>query len=122
MNKILDVMEDIKQNITDNQYKIIMDSLMEINNTNKLSLLTSNYKLNKIICLFNWLDTKLKITDNEYNCIKKTELQKYVITNYFDNCYYQNIDLVRQFLKIYFKFSTKEQEYKNKYQYVKYRN
>ena len=31
MNKILDVMEDIKQNITDNQYRIIMDSLMEIN-------------------------------------------------------------------------------------------
>ena len=30
MNKILDVMEDIKQNITDNQQKIIMDSLMEI--------------------------------------------------------------------------------------------
>ena len=27
MNKILDVMEDIKQNITDNQYKTIMDSL-----------------------------------------------------------------------------------------------
>ena len=122
MNKILDVMEDIKQNITDNQYKTIMESLMEINNTNKLSLLTSNYKLNKIICLFNWLDTKLKITDREYACIKKTELQKYVITNYFDNCYYQNIDLVRQFLKIYFKFSTKEQEYKNEYQYVKYRN
>ena len=32
MNKILDVVEDIKQNITDNQYKIIMDSLMEIKN------------------------------------------------------------------------------------------
>ena len=31
MNKILDVVEDIKQKITDNQYKIIMDSLMEIN-------------------------------------------------------------------------------------------
>ena len=122
MNKILDVMEDIKQNITDNQYKIIMDSWMEINNTDNLSLLTSNYKLNKIICLFNWLDTKLKITNHEYACIKKTDLQKYVITNYFDNCYYQNIDLVKQFLKIYFKFSTKEQEYKNEYQYVKYRN
>jgi hypothetical protein len=122
MNKILDVMEDIKQNITDNQYKTIMESLMEMNNTNNLSLLTSNYKLNKIICLFNWLDTKLKITDNEYNCIKKTDLQKYVITNYFDNCYYQNIDLVKQLLKIYFKFSTKEQEYKNEYQYVEYRN
>jgi hypothetical protein len=97
MNKILDVMEDIKQNITDNQYKIIMDSLMEIKNTNKLSLLTNNYKLNKIICLFNWLDTKLKIIDNAYACIKKTDLQKYVITNYFDNCYYQIFDLVSQF-------------------------
>ena len=31
MNKILDVVEDIKQKITDNEYKIIMDSLMEIN-------------------------------------------------------------------------------------------
>jgi hypothetical protein len=31
MNKILDVVEDIKQNITDNQYKTIMESLMEIN-------------------------------------------------------------------------------------------
>ena len=30
MNKILDVVEDIKQNITDNQYKLIMDSLMEV--------------------------------------------------------------------------------------------
>ena len=30
MNEILDVVEDIKQNITDNQYKTIMDSLMEI--------------------------------------------------------------------------------------------
>ena len=123
MNKILDVMEDIKQNITDNQYKTIMDSLMKINNDgNQLAFLTSNYKLNKIICLFNWLDTKLQITDREYACIKKTDLQKYVITNYFDNCYYQNIDLVKQLLETYFKFSTKEQEYKNKYQYVKYRN
>ena len=105
MNKILDIVEDIKQNITDNQYKTIMESLMEMNNDgNKLSFLTSNYKLNKIICLFNWLDTNLKIIDNEYICIKRTDLQKYVISNYFDNCYYQNIDLVKQFLKNYFKF------------------
>ena len=32
MDKILNVMEDVKQNITDSQYKIIMDSLMEIRN------------------------------------------------------------------------------------------
>ncbi len=108
MNKNLDVMEDIKENITDNQYKTIMDSLMEINNNgNKLPLLTTNHKLNKIACLFNWLDTKLKINDDQYSCINRLHLQKYVITNYFDNYYYKNIDLVKQLLKIYFKFSTK---------------
>ena len=32
MDKILDVMEDVKQNITDNEYKIIMESLMKIRN------------------------------------------------------------------------------------------
>ena len=72
MDKILDVMEDIKQNITDNQYKSIMESLMEINNNgNKLPLLTNNHKLNKIACLFNWLDTKLIITDMYFHSIKK---------------------------------------------------
>ena len=119
MNKILDVMEDIKQNITDNQYKIIMDSLMAIN---KDPIIYKNHESNKCICLLKWLDTKLNINDNQYSCISKTHLQKYVITNYFDNCYYQNIDLVRQILKIYFMFSTKEQEYRNEYRYVRYRN
>ncbi len=59
------------------------------------------------------------LTDDKYDSITFT---KYIITNYFDNCYYQNIDIVKQLLKNYFKFSTKEQEYKNKYKYVKYRN
>ena len=71
MNKILDVVEDIKQNITDKQYKTIIESLMEINNTNKLPLSNNNPKLNKIIYLFNWLDTKLIITDIYHHCIKK---------------------------------------------------
>ncbi len=48
MNKNLDVVEDIKQNITDYQYKLIMVSLMEIhkinNNCNLLPLL-SEYNL-----------------------------------------------------------------------------
>ena len=39
MNKILDVVEDIKQNITDNQYKTIMESLMEISNTNEFTII-----------------------------------------------------------------------------------
>ncbi len=53
MNKILDIVEDIKQIITNNQYKTIMESLMEISNTNELPLLTNNQELNRIICLFN---------------------------------------------------------------------
>jgi hypothetical protein len=54
-----------------------MGSLMKINNTDKLPLLINNHRLNKIICLFNWLDTRLKITDSQYACIYKTDLQKY---------------------------------------------
>jgi hypothetical protein len=34
MNKFLDVVEDIKQNITNNQYKTIIESIMEINKRN----------------------------------------------------------------------------------------
>ena len=42
------VVEDIKQNITDKQYITVMESLMEINNTNKLPLSNNNLKLNKL--------------------------------------------------------------------------
>ncbi len=121
MNKILDVVEDIKQNITDNQYNTIMESWMEINNTDKLPLLTNNQERYKFVCLFNWLDKKLKITEDRYDSITRSELQKYVITNYFDCRYYENIDLVKQILKIYFTFSAKEQNNSYEYQYVKFR-
>ena len=50
MNKILDVVEDIKQNITDNQYKTIMDSLMEVN---KIPLVYKNHKSNKFFVYYN---------------------------------------------------------------------
>ncbi len=82
-----------------------MDSLMEIN---KLESLCENQERNNFMCLFNWLDTKLEITPAfQSNCIKRSDLQKYVITNYFNNIYYENIHFVKQILKIYFKFSTK---------------
>ena len=126
MNKILDVMEDIKQNITDNQYKTIMESLMEMNkinnNGNQLPLLSENQERNKFVCLFNWLDTKLEITEDKSNCIDKMYLQKHVTANYFDYFHYKNIDFVKQGLNIYFMFSTKEQDCSYEYQYVKYRN
>ncbi len=60
MNKILDIVEDIKQNITDNHYKTIMESLMEIKNTNKLPLLINNHKLNKFYLFFQLVRYKIK--------------------------------------------------------------
>ncbi len=64
---------------------------------------------------------KIKKTDHQYDFIKKTDLQKYVINNCFGKSYYENIDVVKQIIKFYFTFSTKVQEYKNEYQDVKFR-
>ena len=80
MNKILDIVKDIKQNITDNQYKIIMDSLMEIN---KIPPLYTNHNNDKFICLLQWLDTKLEITDSADDKIKRNELYKFIIVNFY---------------------------------------
>jgi hypothetical protein len=70
MNKILDVVEDVKQNITDNQYKTIMDSLMEIN---KIENKNVNIKstIFKCTALINWLHSKLEIKPRYYERIKK---------------------------------------------------
>ena len=75
-------------------------------------MLTNNHKLNKIICLFNWLDTKLKITDHQYDSINRTDLKKYVINNYFDCRYYENIDIVKQLLKFILSFQQKNKNTK----------
>ncbi len=68
--------------------------------------------------MFHWLDTKLEITEYQCFSIIRSELQKYVITNYFDNRYYENIDFIKQILKFYFTFSTKEPD--NSYEYHQY--
>ena len=117
MNKILDVVEDIKQNITDNQYKIIMDSLMEIN---KIPALYTNHKNNKFICLLQWLDTKLEITDSADDKIKRNELYKFIRINFYYYNYYANIDFVKQILKIFLMHATKEQDHNQVFKYVKY--
>ena len=64
MNKILDVVESIKQKITDSEYKTIMDSLMEINKT---PLVCENHISSNFFCLFRWLDT----TNCHYDTIKR---------------------------------------------------
>ena len=84
-----------------------MDSLMEINKINQLPLVNGNQERNKFVCLFNWLDTKLEITEYSGHSITRSELQKYVITNYFDCRYYENIDFVKQILKFILRFQQK---------------
>ena len=118
ISRISGVMEDIKQDITDNQYKIIMESLMAIN---KDPNLYKNHKSNKFICLFEWLDTKLVLTDCCHDFIKRSELYKFIITEYFNGIYNQNKDFVKQVLKIFFMHETKYQNCNCYFVYVKYR-
>ena len=126
MNKILDVMEDIKQNITNNQYKIIMDSLMEIhktnNNGNLLPVLSVNQKLNKFASFFNWLDRKLEITESQNNCINRRDLYKYVKVNYFNYSNNTTCNFIKTLINIYFTYSEKGQTNYTYFEYVKYRN
>ncbi len=93
ISKISEVMEDIKENITENQYKIIMESLMAIIKT---QLYIKIHKRKEFICLLEWLDTKLEITDTVRDHIKRSELYKFVITEYFNDVYFQNKDFVKQ--------------------------
>ncbi len=94
---------------------------------NKLQLLHENKERNKFVCLFNWLDTKLEITEDKSNCIDKTRLEKHIIFHYFEFFDFEifnstNIDFVKKVLKVYFMFSTKKQDScRYAYQYVKFR-
>ena len=117
MNKILDVMEDIKQNITDNQYKIIMDSLMEIHNIP----LMNDHIDNEFVCFSRWLNTKLKKTDCKLDLIKRNELYNFIISEYFNDVYYENIDFVKLVLKRFFIHPSKEQDNNHYFLYVEYK-
>ena len=121
MNKILDVVEDIKQNITDNQYKIIMESLMEMNKFENKNINTKSTVF-KCIALINWLDSKLELNSPYHEHIKKTGLQKYIVTNFYNDNYYQNIDFIKKVLDIYFLDVPKNEDSKLYYINVKYRN
>ena len=92
MNKILNVMEDIKQNITDNEYKIIMESLMEIKNENerekeKDERVTRKYYTQKEFNEMTKIMVKLSInqffeyTDNENDTIWIDSIKRLVESN-----------------------------------------
>ena len=119
MNQILDVMEDIKQNIIDNQYKIIMDSLIEVHKIENKNIKSTTFKC---ITLMNWLDSKLELEPEDYKQIKKTELQEFIIKKLYDYKYYENIDFVKKVLDLYFFRIPKKQASNLYYQYVKFRD
>lgn len=73
--KISEIMEDIKEDIKDNQYKIIMDNLMIIQ---QMSFLYENDNRNNLISLCKWLDEALEITDCNCDCIKKFDLHQHI--------------------------------------------
>ncbi len=48
---------------------------METNKLNKLPLLYENQERDKFLCLFNWLDTKLEITESKIYGTKRSDLK-----------------------------------------------
>ena len=122
MNKILDVMEDIKQNITDNQYKIIMDSLMEVHNIENKNIDIKSFVF-KCFTLMSWLDAKLvfQLDPDPYKQIKKTELEEYIIKRQYDYRYYENIDFVKKVLELYLFQIPKKQTSKIYYQHIDFK-
>ena len=122
MNKILDVVEDIKQNITDNQYKLIMDSLMEVHKIENKNINVNSF-VYKCFTLMNWLDSKLKFQlDTEtHKQIKKTKLEEYIIKRHYNNRYYENIDFVRKVLELYLFQIPKKQKSKLYYYHVDFK-
>ena len=103
MNQNLEIMEDIKQKITDKQYKTIMDSLKDIyeNKKNSISVSLSRHK---IVRLMDWLDYNLILLPETMDShrIKKKELNKKIIQDLYNGQYYDNINFVKKVVDIYF--------------------
>ncbi len=113
-NDVLNIICDYVKNDKGNKLPLLSES--------QFLLVNGNEERNKSVCLFNWLDKKLKITEDRRNCIEKTKLERYVTANYFKIWHYENIDFAKKVLKVYFMFSTKEQDSCHyAYQNVKFR-
>ena len=99
MDQILDTIEDIKQNIKDKEYKTIMDGLMKIKNENKNETVQCLYKMDQLL---KWLNTKIKFTNDRFDTISKNDLKKFIIKEYYNDKYYDNINTVNNALNLYF--------------------
>ena len=65
ISNIINVIEEIKHNISDNQYKIIMDSLMKICNNMKINLLDLNNDILSIIGNYVLRDNRERIENKQ---------------------------------------------------------
>ena len=119
ISKISEIMEDIKEDIKDNQYKIIMDNLIIIQQT---SFLYENDNRNNLISLCKWLDEELEITNCNDDYISKFDLHGHIAYYFFYDEHYEHIDFIKLFLKLYFMHPTKKQGDHIKYKYVRFRN
>ena len=119
VKNIYEVVEDIKEKLTDCQYKIIMDNLMIIQQT---SFLYENDNRNNLISLCKWLDEELEITDCNYDFISKFDLHGHISYYFFYDEHYEHIDFIKLFLKLYFMHPTKKQGNHLQYKYVRFRN
>ena len=98
-----------------------MDSLMEMHKIENKNINIKSTSF-KCITLMNWLDSKLELEPEDYNQIKKTELQEFIIKNLYDYKYYENIDFVKKVLDLYFFRIPKKQASNLYYQCVKFRD
>ena len=64
---------------------------------------------------------KLKKTDCKLDLIKRNELYNFIISEYFNDVYYENIDFVKLVLKRFFMHPAKEQDNNHHFLYVQYR-
>ena len=101
--KISEIMEDIKEDIKDNQYKIVMDSLMRLNNEKVVTIIKTSDETPKLmtkIILKMIIDTYFEYTDNENDVVWIETINRFVA---HELCKYNleyNNEIKHQFLEI----------------------
>ena len=107
MDKILNVMEDVKQNITDSQYKIIMDSLMEINKEKGQEKMPLYYtqkefdEMTKVVIKLS-IEFFFEYTNDEQDAIWLDSIKRLIESKLFSyNIVLSGDDLEKHILKIF---------------------
>ena len=101
--KILEIMEDIKEDIKDNLFKIIMDSLMKLNNEKVVTTIKTSDEIPKLmtkIILKMIIDTYFEYTDNENDVVWIETIHRFVAHKLCKYNLELNNDIKHQILEI----------------------